>query len=109
MALLTAMLNQTPDEMEAALGERLKALRLARNLDQITLAQRAGIGVSALKNLENGRGSTLHSLVSVVRALGRQDWLANVAPIPTINPLTMKRDATPRQRARRPKPQPPAT
>lgn len=57
------------DELDAALGQRLKSLRLAKNLDQIAPAQRAAIGVSALKNLENGRGFTLHSLVSVVRAL----------------------------------------
>lgn len=89
------------DEMEAALGERLKALRLARNLDQISLAQRSGISLSALKNLENGRGSTLHTLVSVVRSLGREEWLAAVAPMATINPLTLTRSAAPRQRARR--------
>jgi transcriptional regulator with XRE-family HTH domain len=91
----------TADEMEVALGERLKALRLARNLDQVTLAQRSGISLSALKNLENGRGSTLHTLVSVVRSLGREEWLAAVAPTPSINPLTLTRNAAPRQRARR--------
>jgi transcriptional regulator with XRE-family HTH domain len=96
--------SQTTDEMEAALGARLKTLRLAKNLDQMTLARRAGIGVSALKNLENGRGSTLRSLVSVVRALGRDEWLTGVAPMPTINPLTLTRGAEPRQRARRRKP-----
>jgi len=92
---------QTPDEMEAGLGERLKALRLAQNLDQVTLARQAGVGVSALKSLENGQGSTLRSLVRVVRALGREEWLAGVAPMPTINPLTMTRGAGTRQRARR--------
>jgi len=97
---------QTPDEMEASLGERLKALRLAQNLDQVTLARQAGVGVSALKSLENGRGSTLRSLVRVVRALGRADWLAGIAPVPTINPLTMTRNAGPRQRARRRRPGP---
>lgn len=96
--------SQTTDEMEASLGERLKSLRLAKNLDQMTLARQAGIGVSALKNLENGRGSTLRSLVSVVRALGREVWLAGVAPLPTINPLTLTRGAEPRQRARRRRP-----
>lgn len=106
MAIEQIALTQTPDEMEAALGERLKALRLAGNLDQVTLARQAGVGVSALKSLENGQGSTLRSLVRVVRALGREEWLAGVAPMPTINPLTMTRGAGPRQRARRRKPDP---
>ena len=104
MTIAPGTLIQTPDEMEAALGERLKALRLAGNLDQVTLAKQAGVGVSALKSLENGRGSTLRSLVSVVRALGREEWLVGIAPMPTINPLTMTRGAEPRQRARRRRP-----
>ena len=104
MTIAPGTLIQTPDEMEAALGERLKALRLAGNLDQATLAKQAGVGVSALKSLEHGRGSTLRSLIRVVRALGREEWLAGIAPMPTINPLTMTRGAQPRQRARRRRP-----
>ncbi|QHJ01344.1 helix-turn-helix domain-containing protein [Xylophilus rhododendri] len=85
--------------MEVALGDRLKSLRLDRNIDQKTLAERAGVSVRALRNLEGGQGSTLHSLVSVLRALGRADWLATIAPVATINPLALGRHAEPRQRA----------
>jgi transcriptional regulator with XRE-family HTH domain len=85
--------------MEADLGEKLKALRLGKNLDQKTLAERAGVSVRALRNLEGGKGSTVKTLVSVLRALGRQGWLSTVAPVATINPLTLTRDASPRQRA----------
>jgi len=95
--------NETPDEMEAALGERLKALRLARNLDQKSLAERAGISVRALRNLEGGQGSTLKSLVRVLRALDREDWLKSIAPVATINPLLLGRNAEPRQRAGKPR------
>jgi transcriptional regulator with XRE-family HTH domain len=89
----------TPDEMESALGEELKALRLYRNIDQKTLAERAGVSVRALRSLEAGDGSTLPTLVRVLRALGRQDWLETIAPVPTINPLSLTRGAQPRQRA----------
>ena len=65
-------------EHEANLGRGLKALRLSQNLLQAEVAIQAGISVSALKNLENGAGSTVHSLVSVVRALKREDWLQAV-------------------------------
>lgn len=92
---------QTQAELESALGESLRALRLDRNIDQKTLAERAGISVRAVKNLEGGLGSTLKSLVAVVRALDREDWLKTIAPVATINPLTMTRGAQPRQRARR--------
>ena len=94
-----ATVNLTPAEMEAALGEKLKALRLSRKLEQQTLAERAGLSVRALRSLESGQGSTLKTLVSVLRALGRQDWLNTVAPVATINPLTLTREAQPRQRA----------
>jgi transcriptional regulator with XRE-family HTH domain len=91
--------HQTVEEMEAALGTNLKALRLDLNIDQHTVAARAGISIGALKNLENGRGSTVRTLVSILRALDRADWLTTIAPVASINPLTHTDSATPRQRA----------
>lgn len=92
--------NNTIAEIEASLGERLRALRLDKNVDQKTLAERAGISLRAVKNLEGGMGSTLKSLVAVLRALDHEQWLQTIAPIATINPLTLTRTAAPRQRAR---------
>lgn len=94
------MATNTVAELELLMGERLKALRLSQNLDQKTVAARAGISVGALKNLEHGSGSTTKSLISVVRTLGRETWLATVAPIATIDPLNLPKAATQRQRAR---------
>ena len=91
--------NLTLDEIECDLGGRLKALRLDRNINQATLAERAGISVSALKSLENGSGSTLRTLVAVLRVLKREDWLKSIAPVASINPLTLTRIARPRRRA----------
>ena len=93
-----------PEEIEADVGDKLRALRLVKDWDQVTLAARAGVSLSALKTLEAGRGSTLRTLVRVVRALGRQDWFDSIAPVATINPLTLTRGAQQRQRARRRKP-----
>ncbi len=93
------LVSQTVDEMEVDLGEKLKRLRLNKNLDQKTLAARAGVSVRALRNLENGAGSTIKTLMCVVRALGRESWLQTVAPVPTINPLTLTSRAARRLRA----------
>lgn len=94
----------TPQEQEATLGEDLKSLRLQKNLVRQMLCDRAGISMTALKHLETGQGATLKTLIRVVRALDRQDWLAGVAPKVSINPLHMVRDKALRQRAsRRPK------
>ena len=43
--------SMTPDQMVARVGENIKALRLQRNIEQITLAERAGVSRTALKNL----------------------------------------------------------
>ena len=102
----TAAVGPTPayatvSDLEAQLGTNLRQLRLDRNLEQATLAERAGIGLRSLQRLELGRGSTTHTLLSVVRALGREEWLKTIAPVPTINPLALPRGNQPRRRARK--------
>ena len=89
----------TVPDLESQLGANLRRLRLDRNLEQATLAERAGIGLRSLQRLELGQGSTTHTLISVLRALDREDWLKTIARVATINPLTMTRTAKPRQRA----------
>lgn len=91
--------HNTIADNEAQLGASLRMLRLDRNIEQATLAERAGVSLNALKNLEGGRGSTLKTLLGVLRALGREDWLKTIAPVATINPLTMPKTAAPRRRA----------
>ena len=88
-------------DLEGELGRELRRLRLDQNLEQATLAQRAGVSLNALKRIELGRGSTTHTFLSILRALGREGWLTTIAPVATINPLTMPRAAKRRQRARR--------
>ncbi|HDR9140975.1 helix-turn-helix domain-containing protein [Burkholderia vietnamiensis] len=95
--------QKTVEEWEAALGESLRALRIHRNLDQTSVAARSGISVRALRNLESGSGSSLCTLIRVIRTLGRESWLELIAPVPTINPLMLTRNASPRQRASKPR------
>ncbi len=91
--------SKTPDEMEAAFGQQLRGLRLRRNIDQRHLAEQAGVALNAVKNLENGRGATLTSLVKVLRSLGRADWLETLAPAVAISPMQILKAKKPRQRA----------
>jgi transcriptional regulator with XRE-family HTH domain len=97
--------RRTTDEWEAVIGAEIRAGRIAANLDQAELAKRADISLGAVRNLEAGRGSSLKTLVRVVRALGRGDWLETLAPPITLSPLAMlssRRTAgRPRQRVSR--------
>jgi len=99
MAIDHGTKSNTVSETEVSLGERLKTLRIHQNIDQTTLAARAGISVRTLRNLENGAGSSLQTLIRVIRVLGRESWFETIAPVPSINPLMLTRNALPRQRA----------
>ncbi|MBK6743835.1 MAG: helix-turn-helix transcriptional regulator [Hydrogenophilales bacterium] len=97
-----------PHELQELLGERLKRLRLSRNLDQRTTAEKAGISEKALRNLEAGRGSTVETLLRVLKALDHLQGLDMLAPEVSVNPLELLRQAKPPQRVRRPRKQNPA-
>lgn len=81
--------SKSPTELTAALGERLRTLRLSQALTQATVADRAGLSLRALRELEAGRGSTVLTLVRVLKALGAEHDLETVAPHPTISPMAM--------------------
>lgn len=93
----------TPEELEKLLGEDIKDLRLQKNIDRKTLCTRAGISENALRNLENGKGTTLKTFIRILKALERTSWLDNIAPQTSINPLHLVREKEQRQRARRKK------
>ena len=83
------------------LGHRVRQLRLSRNLDQRTVADKAGVSLRALSNLENGQGSTLETLLRTLRALDYVKGIEMLAPQPTVSPLALLHNAEPQQRVRR--------
>lgn len=91
--------SKTSKEMEIEFGQQLRNLRLRRNIDQRQIAEQAGVALNAVKNLENGRGATLSSLVKVLRSLGRAEWLETLSPTVGISPMQMLKAKQPRQRA----------
>lgn len=90
-----------PARLEEELGRQLRVLRLRLNLNQRQLAERAGIALNVVKNLEGGRGSTIRSLAQVLRVLDRADWIGTLAPAVSISPVQMLRTKAPRIRASR--------
>lgn len=84
-------ISATSHELEQQLGARLRELRILRSLDQRSLATRAGVSLNAIKHLESGQGARVNSLVKVLRALDRAEWLQTLAPKVSISPMQMLR------------------
>lgn len=80
------------DEWEAAVGAQIRELRLRRDQRQRDLARDANVSVAALQRLEGGKGSTLATLVAVLRALDRETWLQQLAPPVPVSPMEALRE-----------------
>lgn len=89
----------TDDAVLARLGERLAQVRLRRELTQRELAAEAGVGATTVERIEGGKSVTLANFVRVLRALGLQDQLLNLAPEPSLRPAELaERAGRPRRR-----------
>lgn len=94
--------DASTEDIEATLGGQFRALRIAAGLDQAQLSRLAGISLGSVKNLEQGNGSSLRTVVRVTMALGRDDWLSSLSPRITVSPIDMFRSRTePRKRVYR--------
>lgn len=90
------------ERWEQEIGAQVRRARLADNLTQADLADLANVGLSAVRSLEAGQGSTLRTLIGVVRALGLDEWLGSLSPDPGVDPIALAdamRRSSPRRRA----------
>jgi transcriptional regulator with XRE-family HTH domain len=94
---------KTPLELQVELGQRVRRLRLFRNLDQRTVAEKAGISKATYRNLEAGRGSSVETLLRTLKALDYLQGIEMLAPEASVNPLALLRESKPPQRVRRPR------
>jgi transcriptional regulator with XRE-family HTH domain len=100
------MADLTTIEWEARIGAQSRAVRIAAGLTQAELARSASISETSVRSLERGTGSTLATLIAVLRVLDREEWLDQLDPRGTgpspIELLRQSRNQTPRpQRVRR--------
>lgn len=84
-----------------ALGSRLAAVRLKRNLTQTALGREAGVSRATIERLERGVGTELKLLVRVLRALQLLEGFLASIPADEPSPMTLLRaQGKKRQRAR---------
>lgn len=95
---------RSTEEWERRVGRSVRELRLQADLTQAELAERANVSLSSVRHLEAGKGSSLSTLLRVVRALDRTDWLEALAPpAPGVSPIALlraTREADRRQKVR---------
>jgi transcriptional regulator with XRE-family HTH domain len=78
------------DPLEKVIGGRIRSLRIGQGLTQAEVAETANVSLGALKHLESGAGATVRTLVKVLHALGREDWLTSLEPeTHAFNPLDL--------------------
>lgn len=89
------------DDIQRDLGERVRQLRIRRGLTQRELSSLANCGISAVQNLERGKGTTLETLIRALHALGAGDDLRALAPMPSVSPMAQLRGIKRARRASR--------
>jgi putative transcriptional regulator len=72
------------------IGQRIRALRLRKNLTQQKLSEAAAVSLNSIKSLESGKGKLL-TIIAVLRELGALDSIDNFIPEITISPLEIAR------------------
>jgi len=88
MALMKTHSLLSDDAWLKRVGERLAALRLARNLTQRDLAEQAGLGLRTVQRLELGAAATqLSGFIRVCRVLGLAENLDLLVPPPAASPM----------------------
>lgn len=78
----------------------LRHERLQQNLSQQVVADRSGISLTAVKNLESGKDSSLSTFIQVCRTLGKDEWILSLGPANAVSIRDYaRRGNSPRQRA----------
>lgn len=90
-------------EVQAVLGERMRAQRLAQGLPQKELAEMAGLSLGALRKLEGNGQCSLETLIRTVQALGLVGELESLFVLRQQSIADMERAATAKIRQRAPR------
>lgn len=90
------------DAVTAELGQRLAALRLARQITQAQLADAAGISKRTVERIEGGASTQLTNVIRYLRGLDAVGLLEGLLPPPTANPIDLLEGRGKRRQRARP-------
>lgn len=77
------------DSVLQVLSQRLKAHRINKKLTQQQLADRAGVSLFTIAQIEKGKSVSLNMLIPVLRVLRLIDNLELLVPEPQISPIAL--------------------
>ena len=66
---------QTNDAIMRQIGSKIKELRIEKNMKQAELADASGVSVFTISSVENGKTTSLLTIVQLLRALEHLDYL----------------------------------
>jgi len=82
--------SMTDKGIGGEMGNRIRSLRLRRNLTQQQVASAAALSLNAVKSVESGKGRLL-TLIAVLRELDALDALDSFIPESVISPMQLAR------------------
>ncbi|MBX9667947.1 MAG: helix-turn-helix domain-containing protein [Candidatus Obscuribacterales bacterium] len=91
----------TTDEIAQELGKRLRAHRLAQNVQQSELAARAGVSERSLRNFERDGKGSIDLFLRVAMALGLVESMDNLFVLKPKSIKAMEQASFKRKRASR--------
>ena len=82
--------SMTDKRISAEIGQRIRSLRLRKNLTQQQVAEAAALSLNAVKSVESGKARLL-TVIAVLRELGGLEALENFIPQSAISPIQLVR------------------
>jgi len=86
MENITQMSNEA---IRQEIGKRLQRERLNQNITQEQLSNKAGISRRTLVAAEKGEGTSLETLIRILRGLGLLEQLDQFLPRPELSPIQL--------------------
>jgi DNA-binding XRE family transcriptional regulator len=78
---------QTNAAIMRQIGSKLKELRIEKNMKQKELADAAGVSVFTISSIENGKTTSLLTVIQLLRALEHLDYLDSFFQVESISPV----------------------